>query len=223
MVVALILLLVAVVILHLRLAYKYQKLREERENNWQAQLKNAQLKARKVIEDANTQASQIVGSAQGFKREQIDMLNSEIYKAVETYTDTYNQVMINLQNEIVKVLGNTPEDIKNGVIKELEVIRNALQKDLIESRKKASAVIEKEYSKLQSDIESYKLTRLKQLDNSIFQIIEMVSKKVLAKEISAEEHEKLVIKALEEAKRQEMLEVKSQTPETNSETQPIKT
>ena len=43
---------------------------------------------------------------------------------------------------------------------------------------------------------------MREIDESIVMILKEVARKVLAKEISQEEHEKLVLKALEEAKRQ---------------------
>jgi len=220
LIVALVLLLIALVILYLRSANNLQKLKEEKETNWRAQMSSAQATVKKVIEDAHTNAGQIVGSAEIFKKEQIDKVNIEINKAITHYTENYNRVLVNLQNEMVNVLKNTPKDIQVGVVKQLQILRDTLQKDLATSRKDVSDLIEKEYTKMHNDLESYKQAKVAQLDKSIFKIIQYVSRRVLTKEINAEEHEKLVIKALEEAKRQEM--IKTEIVDTDS-NQPVNT
>ena len=58
------------------------------------------------------------------------------------------------------------------------------------------------YKKAESEVQEYKSARLKQIEESLVYILENIAKRVLVKEISQDEHEKLVLKALEEAKRQ---------------------
>ena len=67
-----------------------------------------------------------------------------------------------------------------------------------------------QFERLQSsvvtEVESYKQDLIKRVERSIFRIIYLVSTNVLGKTIDLEGHRELVIKALEEAKREGFFE-----------------
>ena len=55
---------------------------------------------------------------------------------------------------------------------------------------------------LQKDIEAYKESRYADAEESVKQIVQKVSQEVLNKSISLEDHQKMVIDALEKAKKE---------------------
>ena len=105
-----------------------------------------------------------------------------------------------------KVLLSVPNNINNSIVSAIQSFSFSLQNQFTNAQKKMLEDFTNLYKSSEADIENYKRERLKVLDSLILKVIEEVSLRVLGKEISVEEHEKLVLKALEEAKRKNALE-----------------
>jgi hypothetical protein len=58
---------------------------------------------------------------------------------------------------------------------------------------------------MEKELEVYKAERLKKVDEKIFEILKDASTKAIGKSLSLEDHEDVVIKALEDAKRENVL------------------
>ncbi|MHA2426597.1 MAG: hypothetical protein ACXADB_00955 [Candidatus Hermodarchaeia archaeon] len=176
--------------------------------NSKVELKKAQIRAQKLLEEASIKAKEIIYGAQVVREDQEKKMDEVLGKSVEIYAKRFQEMIVAVQSEADKVLSGVPEAIEDSVATEMGVFKSALQEELAKFQEEAKTILQDVYrnanQRVQNEIDNYKGWRLKQIDNSILAIIEEVSKKVLAKEINAEEHEKLVARALEEAKRQNM-------------------
>ena len=215
--VALILLCVAVLAMYLNLINKYMRLKTGGDDKADpqkvlqaAQAKSAQIldEAQKVLVTAHSQATAVINNSQ----EYLKLNDAELVKAVDKATQVYAakyQEMLNLtHSESIKLFQNIPNEVRNALGTELSKINQILQSQLLAASSDAKKIVEGAYSKAEAEVENYKKERLKQVEDSLILILENVSRKVLAKEITAEEHAKLVIKALEEAKRQGIFDSK---------------
>ena len=203
-VVALILFLIAVGIIYFRLVDKFLKLKEQNDHLVKTQKERtdmAQVEVQKIIQMANTKAGEIIIGAQSFKNQQEDKLTKELSKLTQIYVNKYHETLANSQNNISTMLSNIPNDIRGSVVAEIDLFKKSMQGEMVKSKMATDSIVEQAVKGAQVQIENYKQVRMKQLDESIVEVVEQVSKKVLAKEISIDEHEKLVMKALEEAKR----------------------
>ncbi|GAF70001.1 unnamed protein product, partial [marine sediment metagenome] len=190
------------------LTKKYMLLKEEKvkasETPRTDSLKRTQIEAQKLIDEASQKAQEIIRNTKTFTDKSTNLLTQEIQNATQNYAVLYGETLRRIQDESVKIVATIPNDVKESVINELTSLRSILQDELKRSQEEARKIIGQVYKEVETEIENYKEKRMKQLDDSILEIVEQVSRKVLAKEISLEEHEKLVMKALEEAKRQEI-------------------
>ncbi len=203
-VVALILFLVAVGVVYFRLVDKFLKLKEQNDHLVKTQKERAdiaQAEVQRIIQMANAKAGDIVTGAQAFKNQQEDKLSGELSKLTQIYVNKYHEILANSQNNINTMLSNIPNNIRGSVVAEIDLFKKSMQGEMAKSRVATGFIVEQAVKDAQVQIENYKQARMKQLDESIVEVVEQVSKKVLAKEISINEHEKLVMKALEEAKR----------------------
>jgi vacuolar-type H+-ATPase subunit H len=194
---ALVLLLIAMIVVYIRLVNKLAKGKDE----GQDKVGDANVQAKRIIASANDKAQQIIANAELFSSEEKKKFEEGINKSIHNYASQYNQVLSNSQNELEKVLSAIPNTIKENVGIQLDNFNKLLQTEVVNSREKLTAGVEAIFKTTESEIEKYKAQRLTLLDNSIIRVVEEVSKRVLAKQISLAEQEKLVMKALEEAKR----------------------
>jgi len=105
-----------------------------------------------------------------------------------------NQSLIKEREEILKEIKATG----NKIIEEL-------QKKVFQTLESFSESIKSKISETQKAIEEYKKEKLEEIDKKIYRMIIDVAKKVLGKAIDISTHEKLVIEALEKAKKENVL------------------
>ncbi|OGM10670.1 hypothetical protein A2159_02430 [Candidatus Woesebacteria bacterium RBG_13_34_9] len=202
--VSVLLLCVGITISYLRLIAKYNDLKEGKDKKIDPQtlINQAQAQSGKIIEEANLKSKEIISSAENFITTYNSNLNEELAKATQSYTLKYQDMLAQTQGESIKLLQNIPEDIKKVFIQEIASIRSAIQVEVGKAQTDARNLVVDAYRKAEAEAQNYKKQRMKQVDDAVVMILKDVARKVLSKEISKEEHEKLVIKALEEARRE---------------------
>lgn len=205
--VALVLLLVGVVISYLRMINKYLKLKEGRDSQLDPQtiLANSQLKAQKILEDAHVQARAIMAKSENFLKDEEGQVAKELERVSQIYAKAYEQALSNMQQDSLKMFANIPQDIKLFVVKALDDFRVTLASEVARAQTQTLSALAASIKGAQAEIEKYKAERMHQVDESAVKLISEVTRKVLGKSISLDEHEKLVMRALEEAKRQGIL------------------
>lgn len=196
--------LVGIVFVYLRLVKRYTDAKEGRDKypDPKALLLRAHAKSQKIIEDATDKARQIITSAEEQKKNDLDEVQKQIEKAQKENYKIYKDSVSKIQDESMKLLQNVPEYIKALLSKEIMQVQENLVSEIRVAHENAKDVITQAYKKADDEVEEYKKVRMDALDKTIISIVQQISRKVLNKEIEAVEHEKLVIKALEEAKRQ---------------------
>ena len=196
--------LVGVLVAYLKLIRNYLDVKEgkDRYPDPKALLLRAHAKSQKIIEDATDQASQIVSSTEVLKTRNLDNIQKQIEKAELNNFKLYQESVSKIQEESIRVLQNVPEYIRALLSKEVLVVKDDLLSEIKTAQINAKTLITQAYDKADSEVAVYRKMRIDALDKSIINIVAQVSRKVLNKEIDMSEHEKLVIKSLEEAKRQ---------------------
>lgn len=200
---------IGVVVAYLRLVSKHLKLMEEQtslksllSSEKEKILAEASYQSSKMLEEARFKAQEIVKNAEIFGKDEKEKFSMEIEKVTENWSREYQAVLHEVQGQAITMIQNVSKDLKGEALKEIENFRVALQVQVAKSQEDTRAIVENAYKAIGAEVEKYKELRLKKVDETILELIKEVSKKVLGKEISSEEHERLVTKSLEEAKRQ---------------------
>ncbi|OGM67592.1 hypothetical protein A2962_03580 [Candidatus Woesebacteria bacterium RIFCSPLOWO2_01_FULL_39_61] len=205
-IVAFTLLTIALVVLYIRLLLRYQNAKEIAEKSTGVEdLEETQKKAKAMIEEARVKAGEVITQAELFTANQKNVLLEEINKATHTYADKYQAALKFAEDEAVRMISSIPHQVKSEVMVRIEKFTSGVDTELLNAQKSIQAAVKETYQKAEVEVENYKLERLKQVDESIMKMVEEVSRRVLAKEITADEHEKLVLKALEKAKEENVL------------------
>jgi vacuolar-type H+-ATPase subunit H len=201
------LLLIVVVAIYLRLVNKYIDLKEGRnkEDDPRVMIEKAQQKSDQLLADAHIRSREIVSKADDFLAKQQTVLSQDLEKVNQIYVKEYQKELTNIKETSAKVLQNMPNDVKTFMIQAVDDFRLALSQEVTRAQSEASKVMQEAYKKALTDIDKYREERMKQIDESAGDLVAQVTKRVLGKEITSDEHEKLVVKALEEAKKQGIL------------------
>jgi uncharacterized protein YkuJ len=182
---------------------------------------NLELKEHKeqieVLEDARKKAAKIIAHAHfvesntknQFQQELQNVSMNEVKYFQEAATDllsVYKQELESLKADTIKIANNITKDIENNTIQELKDFKEILKKETYASQKIVEQKIEEEYAQTKVEIETYKQDRIKKVEDEIYNILQNVSTLVLGKAISLEDHEQIVIDALNKAKEEKVFE-----------------
>ena len=158
------------------------KLKVEREHEDRIKEK-AREKAGVILRQAQDKAMQMIREAKVLTEEQSETLAKQLKKTIS-----------------VKM-----KDYEEGVEEEVKGFRKTLELEAVGAEKVVAARVEREYEEARVQVEEYKKAKLAKIDAEIMGIVSDTVKNVTGKVIPLEEHRKLIISALEEAKREHVL------------------
>jgi|GEM_PF-3755748 len=163
----------------IRLLKKYSLLQKEYEKLTQ----EGREKVNKVIEE-------LIVSSKDFNEEIKKKVLLELEQISKSQKESLKETTASAQEELLRVFAGIATFLKAEVMAQSKVF-GALVDRAVDN-------VQKEY---RSQLEAYRQQSLKKIEESLFNLIEEVASKVIGKSLTREEHESLVIKALEEAKK----------------------
>lgn len=199
----------AVVILYVRLLREHNKLKEEKaalsaEAHRAAQeiLEKAQKEGEQLINQAHQKAAEIIKNTEVLSTDSKNKMLAALEEVSRANTQNFKKTLSDAKNDIATVLSKVSTDLASSALGEVATFRGTLQKDLITTQAALSAAVNEGYKKIEEEMAKYRQVRLSQVDETIFEILREVTQKIIGRVVSFEEHEELVKKSLEEAKRQ---------------------
>lgn len=199
-----------------RLQQKIREIKEEEEKRWQDATDKAQKDYQEIIETANKKAQEITLRATQISHESVVNLQNSLGEMLQNQQDYFKEISsavskkqdeeINkINDEHIKMLVNIYKDIENSAKADFTKYKEAVQKQTFEAEKMAEQRIEEDYEKLKIEIADLRQKKLQELQSNIDNIILNISKDVIGKSLNLSDHQDLIIKALEEAKKEEIL------------------
>lgn len=183
------------------------------QNNTELLLDEARVKATQIIDNASNKALDIISkatlsanaSSESF-RENLSRTSfaqiKEFEKASSDFTALYFQILQDLKTKNIEVFQNVSKDIETNTAAEMKNFKESMQKLTILSQTEIKKKIDIDYEALKTEIENYKNAKLQKVDQEIYELLEKVSELVLGKALSLSEHEDLIEKSLEKAKKE---------------------
>jgi hypothetical protein len=176
-------------------------------------LDSTRVKAIKIIDDANNQALDIISkatllantSSENFK-ENLSHTSSaqikEFEKATSDFSTLYFQVLQDLKTKNIEVFQNVSKDIEANTTEEIKSFRESMQKLTTSSEDEIRKKIAADYGTLKIEMENYRKEKMQKIDGEIYKLLEGISKLVLGKAINLSDHEDLIEKSIEKAKKE---------------------
>lgn len=118
-------------------------------------------------------------------------------KALRIIADAYGE-------EIQKIASEIAIEFKNEAVVEIGRFKKELEEKIVTVEGAAEKVLDEEYEEVKREIENYRQSKIAQIDATAKEIVIDAARKILGKSIDLRAHEDLVIKALEDAKRQNL-------------------
>ena len=163
---------------------------------------NAQENATAVIRNAQLKAQEIVKSGDIFSAEYKQKFQASLLELVELEKKQYQQIAVKVQEDSNKMLSSMSQGLNQQVQIEMKGFHSVMSQETTKVRDALSEGIKGAYSEVHAQVEQYKNQMITQVNSAMFKIVSDATKKSLGEALSREQHEKIIVKALEEAKKQ---------------------
>ncbi len=170
-------------------------------------------KADEIIEEARQKANKILADAHFIEDKERLAFNENLHasstnqikdfeKVSQDFLKAYQNELDIIKGNTIQVLKNISKDIEKDTLFEIKDFKEILKKDTFASQKIVEEKIEDAYKRVEKEIENYKKERLQRVEENIYKTLQEVSKLVLGKTLSLQDHENLIIDALNQAKKE---------------------
>jgi len=149
---------------------------------------------RKILDDATSTADKIIADAQYVSQTSQGLVDQTLKAMV---ADIHKEAIATAQ-EFARDYEASLKQLTDQSLNDFSGIVRGLQTDLAQQIKQ---VHETMLPGLEKELADYKQARIQQTEQMIVSIVQKVSQEVLNKSISIEDHEKLLMDAIEEAKK----------------------
>lgn len=204
-----------------RIALSHQeseRLRSEAERKAQSIIENANTEAVKIIAGANEKSSKLFESTQnlinqseaGFKKNLLEFIakhTSELERVSGELLKSYRSLGDASKESFSKILEGAAKIMVESTRDSSSEFQKFLKEEIEKYRKDTDERITAWHKEAREEIEGYKKSAKDKIDESIYRIITLVSKEVLGRALDLEDHQKLILEALEGAKKEGFFKV----------------
>ena len=135
-------------------------------------------------------------------KKNIRELKDNFQKTSEQIVKTYKSQFENGNQEIQKVISELSRQAADETKNTSEALLNELSQKFNEIYRSTKSTLNNRVIETEKEIENYKKERFKEVDRKIYQILGEIAKKTIGKAVDLSDHEKLVMEALEKAKKE---------------------
>jgi len=154
--------------------------------------------AETLLKNARKRSFEMIKGAEFFGEEAKEDLMEALLRVTEEYG-----------NESKKVFDKAREDVSVVINKILQDIKSDVEKDVVSANETLKKSISEGIKNVEVDLEEFKKKRMALVESQINETVKTrvneISQKVLGKSLSSEDHEKLIMDALMEAKNDNVL------------------
>ncbi len=175
------------------------KERTETDDNYHHVVDDALVKERKILDDASYQASQIIAGTNYVTAG----VKTSMDQALRKMEGAMEQQAGDTSHAFEKTYATSLQQVADHSLNDFQMITRAMGEELQKQTKEFSGSL---LPKLEAELEDYRKIRLQQADRTITHIIQEVSQEILNKSLSIDDHQRLLVEALEKAKKEGVFE-----------------
>lgn len=174
---------------------------------------HAQNRANDILETAADKAKETLMQTQFVKAD----ISKELTKALQEVSDAtvskfkeqssefdkqYRDLLQQMKQEYAANARGTISLLDQAVTKEVEDFRKILKDETITSQDVLHKDVTEAFEQAKKEIEAYKKTKMEEADTHLTKVLNQILSEVLHKTLSDQDHQKLVMQALEQARKE---------------------
>lgn len=186
-------------------------------------------KALNVLEDAKEKSLEILGTSNDRARkilDSVDYINVETKKELDLELKKLSERQVstfeNLSSDLINVYKNSLEDqhkvglaqiektsefVQEELKNQITDLKDSLQKETAQSEEQVRAMISSDYEHTKAEIEKYKNEKFAEINLKVYELIPQITKEILGRTLTIDDHQSVVLKILDDAKRDSSLNI----------------
>lgn len=194
--------------------------RQKREAHEKAELllENARKDSLRIVEEANKKAGELLQTTQAVKntfesevtshlKDFSEKEKDRIVDASKQMIDAYRQMLESTKQQYGSTMASTAKEMASEAQKSIHIFGEFLKEQTVRYEGSLHEQIEAGFMSTQKEISDYKRESLRKVEDAIYRILNFVSKSVLGHALNLEDQQDLVVRALDEAKKQGFFEL----------------
>lgn len=169
------------------------------DTNYHQIVNDALSKERKILEDATREADQIITGAQYLSNSSKELVGQALQKIM---TDTQANVA-SVSQEFMNAYSTYLKQIATNSLNDFSSTTKGMQSDMARQIQEFHSTM---LPKLEKELEEYKKERLRQTEQTITRVVQKASQEILNKTIPLEDHQNLIVDAMEKARQEGVFE-----------------
>lgn len=169
-------------------------------------LSQAQEEALKITKQASTKAQEyeklLTEGLEAASTQGIEQLRSAALKCVEAYEHTAEVA----EKEYLQTLHTASKAMAKDAQETLTMFESYLKDQTVGYEQAMERKVDELRTKANAYIEEYRAKKLERVDSTMHQLILLVAKHVLGRSLNSEEHNRLILHALDEAKKEKFFD-----------------
>lgn len=165
-------------------------------------LLTAQNQSREIVKNAELKAQELIKTSEIFSLEFKKNFQSGLTELLELEKSLYRQTATDVQQESNKTLLKISEVLNGQLNSEMKAFHEAMVQETTRTRDSLNKSIREVYQAAQIEVQNYKKQMIERVNSSVFLMVQEASKKSIGAVLTKEQHEKIILKALEGAKEQ---------------------
>lgn len=181
-------------------------------------LKEIHISSQKMLEETLQKSKEMLNQTQDFKTYLEENTKRAIEETIKTYQDTlnknaqevaesYTDLFLTLKEKYLQETENVFKELQSTAGKGIVDFKTAIQNNTTLMQNEIKKFSLEEYQKIRKELEAYKEEEIKKVSSQISKIIFKTAQELLGKTIPIADHEKLVLEALEKAKKEGVFEI----------------
>jgi hypothetical protein len=169
-------------------------------------VKESHVKAEDVIKDAEflSEDSRVylknkLDEVSAAQRKKLNKISTDL---LTNYTDELSEE----KEKGIEALKQLSQGFRQAAVSELEEFKDILHKETVAAEKSVEQKISADYEILRKELTEYREDKLKKIDDNINKLLNQVAEEVIEGSVDLEKHQRLVMAALERAKKENLFE-----------------
>jgi F0F1-type ATP synthase membrane subunit b/b' len=185
----------------------YRKLKRETLKHENEVLEAARTQGQKIIAEAQRKAETLVAHAADRSNQYAAQFGQELGKVSKEQIALYQKVLDESRKETSAMMKQVAEETRTLSVKEVENLRQRLVEQAEQSQSALSAAIASAFAKAETQIEAYKQERFTFIEGHAVELVSEIAQAVLPRELTLQQHEDVILAAMDEAKKDRVFEV----------------
>ncbi len=171
----------------------------------QEMIRNAVYTSQKNIKGSETLQAEMEEALKSGIDQNLANTRAVVQKATQDIIVSYQKQFEVMSKDIESAGSASHQQIMEATDQRITQLTQGVQAELAAVRKTAQDQMAKELIAAQEGINAYREAKIKELDDTVYQVLAQVAKKTIGRAIDLSSHEKLVMEALEKAKKEKLV------------------